>query len=547
MGEVERNVACPSCKSIGKDSTDNHLMLFADESGGHCPRCKYTMGPDGNVTHWGHLEPDEEPVVGLSPETALPLAVGKLSVSETHGFIGGITPATTTKYGVTTTTEDHEVTHHYYPVKKKGKLLTHKIKEVATKKFYRTKKLGKGTQTDFFGEDTIRGVPDVLLITEGEVDAMAASQMLGVYACDVVSLPDGANIDVIKYKMKWLLKIPTVILCFDQDEVGQDAVDKVWELLPEVKVMTYEEKDAFDMLQAGKEREFKDAYVKAGRYVPRTVLTVGDLDLSDPVPLGLTYPWVKLTELTYGIQLNQVVGIGAAPGCGKSTFIKGIQAHLMFEHGEPIGIVSLEESQALSVRLLVGYLMNEQIHLPGAVYDGREANKILKSLDDKAFCYDHRYYQGKWLEIENFIRYLYSQGVRYFFIDPISALVSHLSASEANKYLSGAMYSMSKLVQALDITVFHCNHLNSNSTGLSHEEGGRVYGSSFTGSRSQYRYSNLLLGLSRNQLSEDEDERDVMACSIIKDRLTGSTGKHCILNYNRFTGRLIEPVTGVVH
>jgi len=221
-----------------------------------------------------------------------------------------------------------------------------------------------------------------------------------------------------------------------------------------------------------------------------------------------------------------------------TTLVRGIQQHLMYHHKEKIGIFSLEEKPEWTTRLIAGYIMNKPIHIPDTVYNKADAEKIIMDLKGRAYFYEHKYYEGNWEDIENHIRYLHvARGVRFFFIDPISALVSHLTPSEGNKYLSEAMYRLSKLVQQLDITVFHVNHLNPTSDGKSHEAGAKVYSSQFTGSRAQWRYSHSLFGAERNQLAEDGTENSCIV-RFLKDRAFGNTGKTCTLEYSKDTGRL---------
>lgn len=559
---IDHNEPCESCQSIGRDKTGDHLLVFAD-GGAYCQRCKYTRRSDGTIKNYGNLDPTDT-TVSKDPEVSSEDAQAMLTEAPSTSIVFGTTtpesPASYPSdkirsipqdvvdlYGVRVSYDpaDRSITHHYYPMRSKGDLITWKVRETNTKKFYKLSKSGKAM--DFFGQELAKGkIPKALLICEGELDAMASCEMLKRMDVLCVSLPSGANTKVIQDHLPWLQKIPKVVLAYDQDEPGEDNVAATWELLPGVCVMKFSEKDPCDMLSNLKTLEFIDSFTNADPYKPRTIIETGSLvdSLATPVPLGLSYPWDGLTEITYGIQLNTIVGLGAAPGAGKTTVVKGIQSHLMLHHGQKIGIVSLEESSELTLRAMVGYEMGKQIHIPGQAYDTAEAQRVARSLDDLCYIYDHKYYDGSWDEIESAIRYLYSTGVRYFFIDPLSALVSHLSASDANQYLSKAMFSMSKLVQALDLTVFHVNHLNSPS-GKAHEEGGRVFGSAFTGSRSQYRYSNLLLGMERNQLADSESERNLMTVRIIKDRLTGGTGKSVPLKYLHSTGKLeeVKPTT----
>lgn len=146
-----------------------------------------------------------------------------------------------------------------------------------------------------------------------------------------------------------------------------------------------------------------------------------------------------------------------------------------------------------------------------------------------------------WDEVEDGIRYFASKDIRFFFIDPLSALVEHLSASEGNTELGKIMRSMRKFRKNQGLTFFHANHLNNPQSGKDHGEGGVVRGSQFSGSRAQWKYSTLLMGLEGNQLAEDINEKHKRRLGVIKDRLGGKTG-YVNLRYDPSTGNLKEDV-----
>lgn len=563
MGEIIGDGRCPSCESVGRDSSSNHLMEFED-GGKFCNKCGYSVNKDGKIRRYGNLPEGEKIEEVMTPESTTQLEFG---IHQTT-LVGAVHPTPTLPtmgpeslpsaairsipknviemYGVKVEydTSTREIVKHYYPMRSKGELITWKCRDVASKKFFKLAKTSKNM--DLFGQHLSKGrVPPILIITEGELDTCAVYHMLSkIKGIQVVSLPTGDNIKALQDNIKWLGKIPQIYLCFDQDEAGVLNTARAWELLPNVKVMEFSEKDPCDMLKEMKTQEFIDSFVNAGSFRPRTLVDTASLvdSLGTPVPMGLTYPWEGLNEITYGIHLNSIIGVGAAPKAGKSTLMKAIQFQLMFTHKERIGIIDVEQSADKSFRGLVGYEMGKQIHKPGVSYDVGVAKKIGLTIEPLVEFYAHEYYAGKWEEIEAIIRYLYSMGIKYFFVDPVSALVSHLSPSDQNQYISKAMFSLSKMVQVMDIAVFHVNHLNSPSTGLPHEAGGRIYGSSFTGSRAQYRYSHLLLGMERNQQADTQEERDKTLLRIAGDRLTGNTGRYTPLIYNQLTGRLDEPV-----
>ena len=401
---------------------------------------------------------------------------------------------------------------------------------------------------ELFGQHTYRGEKSLLLV-EGEEDAMAADVMLNGNTSQITlrtlccSLATGANVKSLRDNLNFISKFNRVVYHPDSDAAGKKIVEDIASLLPDILFMDTTEKDANDSLSANKQVEFVTAYGKARKYRPPSIVNVSQVIGSVAIPLeeGLSYPWESVTKLTYGLVPHSIVSIGAGPGVGKSSVVRAIQQHIMFEHKEKVGVISLEDSIESTLKYFVGYIMGQKIHLPGAIYDTKKAMSIAETLDGRLFLFDNRYFKGDWSDIEKAMRCMYSDGVKFIFIDPVSALVAHLSASDGNTALSSVMIKMSQLVQEIPATIVLINHLNNPSTGKSHDEGARVSPSQFTGSRAQWRYSDELVGLERNILSEDSIEKNTLIWRQLKHRADGSkTGNIVRLKYNHNTGRLEE-------
>jgi twinkle protein len=79
------------------------------------------------------------------------------------------------------------------------------------------------------------------VITEGEIDMMSVSQVFD-NKWPTGSLPNGTGSveKAIKKDYEKLCRFENIVLCFDNDEPGQKALQKACELLPvgKVKIMT---------------------------------------------------------------------------------------------------------------------------------------------------------------------------------------------------------------------------------------------------------------------------------------------------------------------
>jgi twinkle protein len=436
----------------------------------------------------------------------------------------------------------------YYPELCEGKFLGYKKRKLP-KQFSIThyNKIPNGKSVDFFGQDRCPKSGKRLLICAGEEDTLAAYQMLKnkypEYPPCVVGLPRGesGSNQVIADRLDFISNFQEVLVCMDMDEAGQKALKSILPIIGEgAKVVTFSEKDINEMLIKGKQVEFIQAYYNAKEYRPANIVTAGDIleEAIKPEAWGISYPWEGLTNLTYGLKdSGEIIGIGGAPGCGKSTIWQAIQMHIIFNHKQPIAIFDVEEGAEYGLKKLIGCCLNKPIHKPDCEYDVSKARDVGERLKDLAF-----FHSGDcegWDEIEASIRYFASKGIRFFFIDPISALVEHLSASDGNKELGRIMRSMRKFRKHQNLTFFHANHLNNPAVGKEHGEGGMVKGGQYAGSRAQWKYSTLLLGIERNQYAELKEERNAVTLRVIKDRLGGNTGV-VKLTYDPNTGTLRE-------
>ena len=531
------NARCPVCSSLGKDKTGDHLWLMRD---GVTKACLKPYHPpyyerDGEVCDapkkGGEMELDD---IKRLPYYGNP---DRLISAETHKHFKirtELSEATGIPVAI------------YYPETHLGKFIGYK-KRLLPKKF---SSIGdqKGKIPDLSGLHCCPMSGRKLLITGGEEDMCAAYEMLKTRYPEVepavVSLPRGeeSSLATVTESLEFFKGFEEIIIATDMDAAGRAAVAKYAPVIGEkARVLVISEKDASDMLVKGKQKEFINAYFNAREYRPSNIISVGDIldDTIKPVPWGLSYPFERLTKLTYGLkeEEGEIIGIGGAPGGGKSTLVRQIQQHLMFVHNKQIAVFDIEEKAKGALKHLIGGIMNKPIHKPDCIYDVEEARRVGGLLDGKVQFYDGL--TEDWEEVKDNIRYFASKGIRIFFIDPLSALVEHLSASEANQSLGLVMRDMRRFRVEQGLTFFHANHLNNPPSGKDHGAGGEVYGSQFSGSRAQWKYSTALWGLSRDQLADTLEERNKCKLSIIKDRLGGNTG-HIPLRYNKETGVLEE-------
>ena len=137
------------------------------------------------------------------------------------------------KFGVTVDfATDGSVGNHYYPYyNTQTNEMTATKKRICNTEPKEFRWSGDRTDTGLFGQQTCRGGGKYITITEGEVDALAVSEMFdGKW--DVVSIKDGASSAHrdISENLEFLETYDKIILCFDNDDAGLAAENAVKDL-----------------------------------------------------------------------------------------------------------------------------------------------------------------------------------------------------------------------------------------------------------------------------------------------------------------------------
>ena len=217
-----------------------------------------------------------------------------------------------------------QIDAHYYPVHKNGQLTGYKKRYLP--KTFTT--IGDCKGADFFGQHRLPGGGGrMVIVTEGEIDCMAAHQMTQMttkngkpYLC--VSLPNGADASAVKRCLEWLESFEKVVLALDNDQIGKDATTVISELLQPGKahIMRWPEdvKDCGEMLLRQGQQVFYQMIWDAAPHIPSGIVSGADTwsVLHDrPRVESLPYPdnW-ELNPMTYGItdpvnELFEVVSI----------------------------------------------------------------------------------------------------------------------------------------------------------------------------------------------------------------------------------------------
>ena len=404
--------------------------------------------------------------------------------------------------------------------------------------------IGDSKSVGLYGEHLFRSKGKRITITEGEIDCLSISQVFGnKWAC--VSLKNGASAAVrdVQKSLEFLQGFEQVVICFDQDEPGQKAAKLVSELFEPGKAMIARlpMKDANEMLVAGKTKELLNCLWDAKTYRPDGIVDAFDL-LDDvcnkPKVESVPYPFKSINILTHGLRKGELLTVTAGTGIGKSQFCRELAYHLINED-KKIGYIALEENLRKTAEGLVSLDMNTPLHLAVDI-DKKKVTKSFEKLfkNNKVLFYNHF---GS-LEYDNLlakVRYLIkAMGCEFIVLDHISIVVSGLQGGDERRAIDNVMTGLRSIVEETGVGLILVSHLKRPSGERGHEEGGQTSLSHLRGSAGIAQLSDMVIGLERNQQSEDHSNATVVR--ILKNRFSGETGVACKLNYNPITGRLTE-------
>jgi len=441
---------------------------------------------------------------------------------------------------------------HYYPYDKNGERVAYKCRIIEGKKMWA---VGSTKGADLFGwKQAIQAGGKKLFITEGELDAVALFQIMkehnkGTQYAElnpaIVSLSNGAG-GASKQLSNCLPEIrkhfKEVVLVFDMDEPGRQAVESVLKVIPDALVATLPEKDANQCLIEGRSKACYNA-CQFNAQKPKNTRIISGNDLHDkarlPPTFGVSWPWRHITEATRGIRLGDTIYVGAGQKQGKSEVVNTLTAHFIKEHGWKVFLVKPEESNNKTYKLVAGKLAGKFFHDPNKEFDAQAYDKAGDVLKDHLYMLNLYQHVG-WETLKADIRQAAAEGCKAIIIDPITNLTNGMDAAAANVKLQEIAQELSSMALDLQVVIFIFCHLRNPDSGLPHERGGEVLSSQFAGSRAMARSCNLMLGLEGNRDPNlSREERNLRTLVLLEDREFGETGRYK-LYWDQATGLFNE-------
>lgn len=521
MAEFIRHESCPHCGSSDANA------LYSDGSY-FCFSCGTYTPPEGGpieVVKTKEDKPFYEPVYvelkrGISKETA-----------------------SRYNYGVAKT--KHEIVHvaNYYW---NGELKAQHIRTRDKKFFWR----GSTEQIELFGQHTHHHNASILIITEGEIDAMSVAQCLNPKVYTVVSVPNGAQ-SAAKYlsmNLEFIEQFKKIIIWFDNDEAGKEAVNKALDVLPahKVYIVNSDLKDANEVLLKQGCGAINELISTAQLYKPEHIILPKDIPFEDLVKNddNMVYKtgYKGLNKFIHGLRKHELVIVGAGTGVGKSTFMRHLAYQMMEQYPDlKIAYFAFEETV---LQTLVAFVAIANKIPFGDLWEDRglitpeQYKASLEKIQDRLVLYDH----FGWLDPEvvlKKIEYVVKAfEVDFVFLDHLTMLTYNLDLrQDERRSIDHLITRLRTLINKLPVGVVAVSHLNMRGN-KAHEEGGRVTLEHLRGSGSIKQLADLVLALERNLQSKDPEKKHSMKLRVLKSRITGETGICSILQYQN--GVLIE-------
>lgn len=525
------HTSCPKCKSSDANAVynDNHTYCFS---------CGSYAFIDTNDTGGQKMQTDK-------PK----LKQGFITNGSCKALLKrGITQPTTNKWGYTISKDDKgnlcQVANYYDGYKN---LVAQKIR-YPDKSF---KTLGD-KDIPLYGEWLwSKEDSKSIIIVEGEIDALSISQVYN-YKRAVVSIPNGANgaKKALQRRLEYLNQFETIILAFDNDKVGRDAMQECAVLfrVGAVKICTWTNgKDANELLARGDIVSLHNDIKGAKEWRPDGIINGAELDMKElqrPISLGIPYPYLKLQEMTYGSRGGELIIWTAGSGIGKSTILRELAYHFITTNANvKAGMIFLEENVKKTAQAFIA--LDNNIPLAKLRYQPSLITKEQWEIS-KAKLFD----SGKVVFYKHFgsldsaslldkIRYMVvGLNVTHIFLDHISIAISGNESENERKDIDILMTSLRSLVEETGCHIDAIVHLKRTNKG-SFNEGVQVSLTDLRGSGALEQLSDAVIALERNQQADD-DLKDISNIRILKNREIGIVGLAGSLKYDHSTGRLKE-------
>lgn len=511
--------SCPHCGS-------SDALAVYDDGHGYCFSCTTYVKEVDNVENTATVVSYNRPAEMFGQ----PMAITERRISLD----------TVKKYGVTieNAPNSREPMRQHYPYyDKQGHFIGTKSRTIADKRFSTS---GDMKNNVLFGQQLFKNEGRFVTVVEGELDALAAYEMLGS-KYPVVSVSKGAAGAVKDFKanLEWLEGFENVVICFDNDSAGREAAEKCAQILSPSKariVSLGAFKDASDYLINNKVRDFTSEWWEAKTYRMTGIVTLEEAwdnfvkrGTEEIIPFPESFGMLN-HMLNGGVAAGEITVLGALTSIGKTTLVNEIIHHLWKNTDKRVGCAFLEADSGEAIENLLTIHTGHNLSIEdrnNIDYDKLHTDIIT---DGRILLLDH---QGAVDSDELFLKLramVKGSGCEVVVIDPLQVAVP----GGSNDAVDDFMDRLLKLAKETSVSIIVVSHMRKPSITNPHHV--NEYDLKGSGAINQIAFNTILL--SRDKMAEDEYARNSTMVQVVKCRRTGQTGMAGWLYYNNLTGRL---------
>ena len=532
VSKVTGKSACPKCRESGNDRSGDNLVSY-DDGHKYCYACNYTVFKQDAF---------EQPKI-IKTKRGFEMSGVSGAIKDRR-----ISESIVRKFGVTLEKNaDGSIDKHHYPYHDKdtGQAVGTKVRTVATKNFHAT---GTLENTGLFGQQIWREGGKFVTVVEGELDALAVAEMFdGKWPVVSIKTGSAGALKDIKANLEWLETFENVVICFDMDDAGKQAVDSILPLFShnKAKVVSLPLKDAGEMLQASRVQEFVSSWWDAKPYRPVGVVSFGDEECWDAfikrgteeiIPLPDAYGSLNVM-MNGGLATGEVTVIGALTSIGKTTMVFNLLYDMVLQSNKKIGAVLLESDLGETIEKIVSLHSGENISIVPSetrdnslyrdFYDDFKSKSNVHILKHLGFSdVDALFSKMRWMAV--------GDDCDVILLDPLHAAVRSNENGQIDEFMDRCL----KLAKETGVSIVIVSHMRKPNVKDPHDV--NEYDMKGSGSINQIAFNTILL--SRDKMSEDQYTRNSTKVQLVKCRRTGRTGHAGWLYYEEGTGRMVAGV-----
>lgn len=459
---TEQRTQCPAHRG---DTQGSDSYFFNESKGvGNCKSCGLSTWLDESGNLWGRHSKKQKAFLIDGEYTPVQDEEEYMVVEEPEGTYKpcrGVSEGTMEFWGVVTSEGKQ-----YYQYPSGG----YKVRNLEKKGFFGIDL----SQSELFGRNLFpAGCAKKIVVTEGELDAMSAWQMLrsGSYVNPVVSVPSSTPSGKFWQENKdYLDSFDQILLSLDRDDPGEALSAKMVELFPGkiFQIDHFGYKDANEVLQAELAQEYKKSWWNPVRFKPEDALIDPEdyLQLYDESPdfEYFTTGIPELDEKILGINKGYFTVLLAKTGVGKTELMRYLEYRLLKHSNYKFGYLHLEESKLRSVLGLVSYDLKDNLTLKKFIDDKGRDEEVRESIrnltkDGRMIQVPFKLEEGYEAIIEKIKFYKAAFDIDFFFFEPIQDVVT---GEDKEGKLSDLSSRLGTLASEIDVGIVTIAHQNQN-------------------------------------------------------------------------------------